>query len=465
MQSRRTQQLSRPRFPHRRVQPGLSFAGLPRDAGRITFLADTTFTDTNGIRHSEQQIFDEMFGMIRGARRLVLLDFFLYSAFEMRTPYPLRALSRELTGALLRQQEAYPDMKIVVITDPINEVYGSVRSREFDALRDAGIPVVTTDLNCLRDSNPVYSSIWRLFVRPFGNSGRGRLRNPFDPRGSVTLRSYLDMLNCKANHRKLLIADDCDTMAAIVTSANPHDASSANSNVAVRFDGLAVLDLLETENAVLRLSGAEPLPLPPMRETEGSGATVQVLTEGAIKQSVIECIDRAAPGTKIDIAAFYLSDRRIIALLKEARRKGVAVRALLDPNKDAFGYDKHGIPNRAVAAELVRAGMDVRWSHTHGEQCHVKMLQTVAADGNACLLLGSANLTRRNLDDFNLETNVLVRAPGTTDVMRDAEAHFDKLWHNRSGWGFSVPYEHYRDESPLKAGLYRFMEASGFSEF
>ena len=141
------------------------------------------------------------------------------------------------------------------------------------------------------------------------------------------------------------------------------------------------------------------------------------------------------------------------------------MRALLDPNKDAFGYDKHGIPNRAVAAELVRAGIDVRWSHTHGEQCHVKMLLTVATDGDLRLLLGSANLTRRNLDDFNLETNVLIRASRTADVMRDAEAHFEKLWHNRSGCEFSVPYEHYRDESLLKAGLYRFMEASGFSEF
>ena len=458
-------QRSRSRYWHRRVQAGLSFTGPPREAGHLTFLADTTFADADGVRHSEQRIFDEIFGMIRGARRLVLLDFFLYNNFEMRTPNPLRTLSRELTAVLLQQHESKPDMTIIVIADPINEVYGSVRSGEFDALRDAGIRVVTTDLTRLRDSNPVYSPIWRLLVRPFGNSGRGRLGNPFNPRGRVTLRSYLDMLNCKANHRKVVIADAGDTMAAIVTSANAHDASSANSNVAVRFDGPAVIDLLETENAVLRLSGAEPLPLPPRPATTDSGETVQVLTEGAIKQSAIECIKSTIPDGRIDIAAFYLSDRRIIALLKKAQHLGVAVRALLDPNKDAFGYDKHGIPNRAVAAELVRAGIDVRWSHTHGEQCHVKMLLTVATDGDLRLLLGSANLTRRNLDDFNLETNVLIRASRTADVMRDAEAHFEKLWHNRSGCEFSVPYEHYRDESLLKAGLYRFMEASGFSEF
>ncbi len=49
---------------------------------------------------------------------------------------------------------------------------------------------------------------------------------------------------------------------------------------------------------------------------------------------------------------FYLSERQIIKALIAAQQRGVQVRVLLDPNKDAFGREKNGIPNRQVAAEL-----------------------------------------------------------------------------------------------------------------
>jgi HKD family nuclease len=138
---------------------------------------------------------------------------------------------------------------------------------------------------------------------------------------------------------------------------------------------------------------------------------------------------------------------------------------LLDPNKDAFGNPKFGIPNRAVAEELHSAGVDIRWVHTHGEQCHTKMLLREDMSGEAVILLGSANLTRRNLDNFNLETNVLVRTQATAKVFKDAKFHFDLLWQNQPGRVFSVTYEHYRNPSVLKRWLSRFMEASGFSTF
>jgi hypothetical protein len=85
--------------------------------------------------------------------------------------------------------------------------------------------------------------------------------------------------------------------------------------------------------------------------------------------------------------------------------------------------------------------------------------------GDAVILLGSANLTRRNLDNFNLETNALVRTQATTKVFKDAKFHFDLLWRNQPGRVFSVPYEHYRNRSAIKLWLSRFMEATGFSTF
>lgn len=449
----------------RRTPAGLSFSGDIHDAGDVSFLADKTWVDPDGERQCEQEIFDVAFGMIRRARTLVLLDMFLYNEFEMRVPQPVRSLSRELTDALIRQKREYPGITAVVITDPINTVYGSLPSAAFGELRDAGIRVVTTDLTRLRDSSPVYSALWRLFVRPFGNSEGGVLRNPFSTRGKVTIRSYLEMLNFKGNHRKLLVADDGETLAGLVTSANPHDASSANANVAVRFTGPAAADLLTAENAVLALSGADPVVAPLAPVAEASAVSVQVLTERAIKTAALTIIGEATKDDCLDLATFFVSDREIIAALKAASLRGVSLRALLDPNKDSFGYRAFGIPNRPAGAELRRADIPVRWCDTHGEQCHVKMLIRQNRRGDTRLLLGSANLTRRNLDDFNLEANVLVRGPATSGVIAGARAHFELLWNNRPGQAFSVPYEHYRDESLLKKGLYRFMEATGLCTF
>ena len=73
--------------------------------------------------------------------------------------------------------------------------------------------------------------------------------------------------------------------------------------------------------------------------------------------------------------------------------------------------------------------------------------------------------SRRNLDNFNLETDVLVRTQATSQVFEDAKRHFDLLWQNQPGRRFSVPYAHYRNPSVVKRWLSRFMEATGFSTF
>ena len=444
---------------------GLCFVGGVSDASQVAFLGDKTWVDADGMRHTDQQIFDAAFDMIRRARKLVLLDMFLYNDFQRGKPETTRLLSSELTDTLLHQKQAYPDLTITVITDPINTVYGSLPSAQFARLTDAGITIVFTDLSRLRDSNPIYSLFWRLLIRPLGNSQRGYLPNPFDPDGKATFRSYLALLNYKANHRKVLICDDGDELVGLVSSANAQDASSANANAAIRFTGPAVEDLLTSENAVLELSGQEPLRLPVATPGQVPGVAVQILTEQAIKTQALRMIEQATSGERIDLATFYLSDRDIIGALMRARPKGVIVRVLLDPNKDAFGHRKYGIPNRPVAAELRQANIEVRWAHTHGEHCHAKLMLVEGKSGEGRLLLGSANFTRRNLDNFNLETDVLIRASCSSAVLRDARRHFDLLWNNTTEQICSVPYEHYQDESVLKKCLYRFLEVSGWGTF
>ena len=67
-----------------------------------------------------------------------------------------------------------------------------------DADREAPV-----HLSALRDGSGLYALLWRLLVQPFGNSPGGLLPNPFGS-GRVSFRTYLSLLNFKANHRKTL---------------------------------------------------------------------------------------------------------------------------------------------------------------------------------------------------------------------------------------------------------------------
>lgn len=445
---------------------GLDFSPAERTATEVQFLADRTYTTADGERHMEQQIFDAVLEMIAGARRLVLVDMFLFNDFQGQVAETHRALSDELTDALIAQKQRYPEIDIWVISDPLNSVYGGFPSRNFEQLEAAGIPVTLTDLTRLRDSNPAYSAFWRLFIQPFGNSEGKLLPNPFGE-GRVSLRSYLAMLNFKANHRKLIIADDAHELTALVTSANPHDGSSAHGNVALRFHGDAAWDLFDSEAAVLKFSG-EPVPIPELVQLADSatnGLTVQVVTEWAVERAALDLIDRSEPEEQLDMAMFYLSDRHIVKALKRAAQRGVTLRVLLDPNKDAFGREKNGVPNRPVAHELMQAGITVRWCDTHGEQCHSKWLMHRDADAQTTMLLGSTNFTRRNLQNFNLETNVILRGSADAEPLQQAEDWFEERWNNLNDRNYSVDYVTYADERLWPRMLYRIMEATGISTF
>ena len=441
-----------------------------RDADNLALLADDTWVDAEGppTRHYHQVIFDEFFRLIGQAEKLVVVDMFLYNDMAGATTDSLRPLSEQLTEALVARKRERPNLPVVLITDPFNTLYGGVTAANLERLRQAGVEVVFTDLLRLRDSNPSWSGLWRLCCQWFGNSTEGGwLPNPTGD-GKVTLRTYLTLINFKANHRKTLVVDEGDQWTGLVTSANAHDASSAHSNVALRFSGPAALDLLQSELAVARFSGAQlgdDWPAPPPRSAARNGARLRVLSEGAIRDALQETVNGARPGQHLDVGVFYLSHRPLVDALAAAQERGVRLRLLLDPNKDAFGREKNGVPNRQVAWELHRAGVPVRWCATHGEQCHTKMLLRYGAHRPATLILGSANYTRRNLDNLNLETSVELVAEAGAPSIRAAREAFQTRWSNPDGKVFSLPYEDFADHSRWRYGLYRVMEFTGWSTF
>jgi HKD family nuclease len=458
----------------------VSYQGLVHkvQSDDIHFFKDTTYIDNEGIRRSDQEIFDEIFRMIDESQQYILIDLFFYSDFTGIETTSYRQLSSELTEKLIAKKRANPNIVIQVITDPINVMYGGHISKDFESLNENDIPVIVTNLTPLRDSYPVYSAFWRTFFQWFDNSTKeGWLPNPLDEKSpDLGLRTYINMLNYKANHRKVVLADyikdDRVGFSTLITSANPHDGSSAHSNIAVRVDSHVWRDILRTESTVVTFSNKTFLHptdelITKINETETGTLKVQILTEGKIEKRAVKEIDATTAGDQIDIAMFYIADRDIIKALKRADQRGVIIRMLLDPNKDAFGREKNGTPNRQVANELIQnsnGNTEVRWCDTHGEQCHSKLMLIKMGD-QVVTIQGSANYTKRNLEDYNLETNILISGSENEQIFRNIENFFAAQWNNEPDKLYSTNYETYEDTSIFKTVMYRLKEFSGLSRW
>lgn len=460
---------------HKPLPQGISFEGPVRYISEddIDFLYDLTYSNEKGESIVQQEIFNTMFESIRNAKRLVIMDMFLFNddySEKGKGKESMRNLTDQLTSLLVEKKYSNPQMQIVLITDEINNFYGSYVSDEIALLRASNVTVVVTDLMPLRDSNPWYSSLWRMGLQWWGTEGTGSLKNPLGSSGQkVTLRSYLNLLNTKANHRKVLVADMNDTLVSYIVSANPHDASSRHSNIGFKIKGEFGHDVITSERAVALLSDVSlgntsaavnfDTSLPRQR------IGVQLLTEGKVKKSLIRDINSMLSGESIELAMFYLSDRDVINALERADNRGVHVRIILDPNKDAFSREKNGIPNRQTAYELVShsQNLSLRWYNTKGEQFHTKLI-VMHNPRQTTIYGGSPNYTRRNIADLNLEECVRITAQPHTPLSQEVSAYIDKIWNNEGG-EYTLDYRVYEDSSWLKYMLYRFQERSGFSSF
>ncbi len=476
---------------------------IPIAESQLRLLIDTTTRDAeDGTPIIDHEIFDAIIAAIHAADEFILVDFFLWNPWRGASEAPHRNLSGELVDALIESRRKHPEMPILAITDPINRIYGDQPADIFNRLQQAGIPVVFTRLDRLADSNRFYSPparFWSMLLSSHAadsSPGPRLIPNPFVIGGQkITTGQLARLLYFKANHRKLIITGNSKTgPELIVTSMNPADGSSLHSNIALQAKGEIAQHALASEIAIAEWSNRpdwvhrgdtarvkettvalnhwtksnrQPRikPAPPEPDNQ---PLIQFLTEGAIHSAVIDALYAAEPGDSIDIAMFYLSDRKIVNAIKNAARRGVSSRIILDANRDAFGRAKVGIPNRPVAAELLgfqaAQPIRVRWAITDGEQFHSKALRVVSdSPARDILILGSANFTRRNLGDLNLEANILLQNP--MSIGDQFDTHFDELWNSSS---HTTPFQTFQ-ESPLrifwKSIVYRFQEWSGASSF
>lgn len=424
---------------------GVSYEGDLQPIPSIEMVTDLTYAvDTEGkTRKTENEIFETIYQMIEDAEKFVVVDFFLVDGYyEKDEGFP--AIADQLSEAMATKKIENPDMPVVFITDPLNQGYGSFENEWFKKMRDAGVEIVYTDLDVLRDSTPIYSGLYRSFFQWFDIGGEGWIPNAMAAEApKMTIASYLTLLNVKANHRKLVITEK----EGMVSSANPHDASGLHGNIALKFTGSGLInDMLRAEEAVSAFSGGPNLPRVVEVVEEDAEYEGQLLTEKKILDALLTDIAATEEGDQIHLMMFFIAKRDIINALVDAANRGVDVKLILDPNENSFGRQKSGLPNRPVVQELIedtKGKLEVRWYNTVVGQYHSKAIH-IQTD-RSVILSGAANYTERTLDNYNLEADLRVIAENDSELAQDFTSYFERLWNNEDG-EFTVDVEEYQDE-------------------
>lgn len=445
---------------YQRTKPlpdGVSYAGgihsIPEED--VEFIYDLTY-QKDGKEEYDHSIFDEVNKTVSEAEDFLILDLFLFNGYTKNDRnYP--KISEELSKTIQERMKEKPDLKVVFISDDVNTTYGSHKADQLEPLKELGAEVIFTDLDRLRDPNLLYSGVWRAGIQWFGQKGNGWLPNPMAPSApEVTARSYLKLLNVKANHRKVVISEK----EGMVLSANPHDASGFHSNIAFRVKGDILKDMIKAEKAVAAFSGGNMNAFPSDKEVDelithveasgGKEVKAQILTERKVQTNVVKALDKAKEGDEVWIGMFYLADRDIIDAIENAADRKVDVRMVLDPNQNAFGQEKIGLPNLPIASELNKLDnehLSIRWYNTNKEQYHTKFIY-VKGKESSTVIGGSSNYTSRNLDDYNLEENILFTGAPDSRLMTDVDDYFQRIWNNENGT-YTVEYKKYQDKLPI----------------
>ncbi len=361
-------------------------------------------------------------------------------------------LPQAVAEALLLRKRQRPNLKILLVTDPRNETYGGTAARTLIALERAGISVARLRLERMRDPDPLYSSLWRLTM--------GWWSDPFDDLpGEVTAASWLRRHNFKIDARQLLVADDgvggwtSLVMTNTAASETADTAMTGTTAAGLEIRGHLARELVASE---LRLAAwstdDDRLPTAPPVEGPGVGTIdARLVTEGAIQTALRDALAAAQAGDSIDIAARGFDERQLLGAARRAAGRGARLRLLLDPDAPA---------TLAAAGELRRdaAGqVEVRWrtGATRGTAGYA----LIQHRGDLWTLLGSANFTRRGLDDLDVDADVELHMPANAAPARAVAVRFARQWAS------AAEYARQADESAPTYWRYRLAAATGLALF
>jgi phosphatidylserine/phosphatidylglycerophosphate/cardiolipin synthase-like enzyme len=139
----------------------------------------------------------------------------------------------------------------------------------------------------------------------------------------------------------------------------------------------------------------------------------------------------------------------MMAALLAAAARGAQVQVLLDPLPN---------PNLGAAGELIRNRIEVRWAGDTSSAPRSSLL-LIRHGKDASIYFGSANFTRRNLADLNLECAMELRAPASGALPLTFHEYF------AGRFAAAAEYPRYADESSGTYWSFRLAEATGLSSF
>ena len=140
---------------------GISIEGKTYMVEDVQFLFDLTYEDPHGKIVFDQHIFEGIHELIEQAEDYIVIDMFLFNEYVDKGKfYP--QISGEITKAIVKQIEKKPNLSVHLLTDEINTSYNSHQVGLFETLKRHGVHVTLTNLEELRDPNPIYSGLWRV---------------------------------------------------------------------------------------------------------------------------------------------------------------------------------------------------------------------------------------------------------------------------------------------------------------
>jgi len=385
----------------------------------IEFLYDLTYENLNGEIIYNHEIFNKTFELIDNGETFILINMFLFGT--TKKPH-YKNLTQELTTHLINKKQSSPEIKIYFITDDYNFINKPENKIFLNNLKQNNISVIFTPLN-------------------------KNLKFPIN-----LLREKLKLSKKILNHRKYIITNIDNQIITLITSGNPHDLSSANSNTGIVLKEKIYKEIYEIEKKDSELNINLTIPNETLLINP---ITIQYLADGGLINSLKEEIDKTNENNSIDIAMFYLSDKSVINKLTSASDRGTKINIILDTNDFFFAQKKFGIPNKPVAEILLKKSnnkINIRWYKSHGEQFHTKLV-IIHSRENTTIFTGSSNLVDNNIKLFNFQSDIKIIAPNNSSITQEINSYFQKIWNNQNGI-YTTDYNEYKNKSILKKLTY-----------
>lgn len=398
---------------------------------KVEFFYDLSWFE-QGKRQSEQHIFKAIKETLANAERFFVMDMFLFNTNQSNA-HKFLPITRELCDLLIKKKAQNKDFIVYMILDPFNTFYKSYVPELYKKMNKAGIRIIETDIDQLRDRNYLYSAIWRfvfywlekLKLEPNWIQDPTSRKKRF-----ISLHSILRAMNARANHRKVVVADHGSDVCAIVSSANVHEASSWFTNAAFKVYGAPAFECLQSEESVARFSGEEMQVFTGFNFKHQGQIGIQVLTEDTIEDPLISDIENTQPGEQITIVMLFLEDFDIIKALMRASRRGVRVRLVLDRNSHSFEQKKMGLPNHVTGwylHERTAGKATIRWWKNKKDQLHTKMM-AIEKENELIVYNGSANYTVRNIEGYSLENSLRLEMPKQLKLAQEIVVFTDRIF-------------------------------------